>query len=129
MLRIGSRFDLLPVLQKAGDFLRSNMHQLQPASSSSSSTSTNNKNLCIWKWLLLADELRLSSSLPALINRAVEIDREGCKDTANTPGQGLKDKSISNSPQAMPCTAHSSGCETGSMTVDVKHDCLRQTGC
>lgn len=81
LLRIGSRFDLRPLLQKAGDFLAANVGQLTAANSSSS-----NLDLRIWKWLLLADELHLTSSLPALINRAVDIDLAGCRNLGNTQG-------------------------------------------
>ena len=79
LLRIGSRFDLIPVLQKAGDFLAANLNQL-------TNTITSRYDLCIWKWLLLADEVCLSSCLPALINRAVEIDRAGCSNLDNLQG-------------------------------------------
>jgi len=85
LLRIASQFDLRPVLQKAGDFLAANVGQLK-ATNSSSSSSSSSKDLCIWTWLLLADELRLSSSLPALISGAVEVDLAGCSNLDNTQG-------------------------------------------
>jgi len=85
LLRVGSRFDLRPVLQKAGNFLTAHVGQLT-AANSSSSTSTSSNDLRIWTWLLLADELRLTSSLPALIKRAVDVDLAGCSNLDNTRG-------------------------------------------
>ena len=86
LLKIGSRFDLRPVLDKASDFIAANVSQLTATTTSSSATSNGSNDstdMCVWKWLLLADELRLRSSLPALINRTVEIDRVSCSIPAN----------------------------------------------
>jgi hypothetical protein len=81
LLRIGSRFDLRPALDKATEFLAVNVNTLTVSSSGSSSA-----DLSLWKWLQLADELRLSSSIPALVNRAVTIDRAGCSARMNIKG-------------------------------------------
>ena len=115
VLRIGSRFDLRPALDRASDFLAANIHKLtvdsikptisthtsgrhltpqealyqQLRSRASSSTITVQNEKGLWKWLRLADELRLTTCLPALVQRAVAIDTElssGCRVIANTQG-------------------------------------------
>jgi hypothetical protein len=171
LLRIGSRFELHPALDKARDYLLANLDKLTPSSSSSASgsasafgaTSTftpaggtspmpaglsapaaapatsgfgqpaaglafgqpaaglafgapaaapataafgqpaappgttrrwrctkgvgsSMADSCVWKWLLLGDELCLSSCIPALIKKAVAIDRPGCRSLTNTQG-------------------------------------------
>lgn len=111
LLTVGSRFDLRPVLDRASDFLAANVDKLT-ASNSSSSTGALPKRSSIahgyvssgsssggssrrasiqegqgvWKWLHLADELRLTSCIPALVKRAVGIDRKGCRNAASTQG-------------------------------------------
>jgi hypothetical protein len=90
-------------LDKARKFLTFNVDKLTVTSSNSSSaavghsntntnSNTNSSNSSsiagksLWKWLQLADELRLSSSIPVLVNRAVTVDRAGCSNAANTKG-------------------------------------------
>jgi hypothetical protein len=127
LLRIGSRFELHPALDKARDYLTANMDKLTPSplfggTSVFGSTSTSSFNpfgapagstvtftlgtpapatscfgasssagrpmadSCVWKWLLIADELCLSSCIPALIEKAIAIDRPGCRSLTNTQG-------------------------------------------
>jgi hypothetical protein len=68
-LRLGSRFELHPAMHKAHGFLAANVNKL--CSGTEGVTS-------VWKWLLLAGELRLTSCMPAVIKRLVAIDKFGC---------------------------------------------------
>jgi hypothetical protein len=84
LLRVGSRFDLRPALDKASEFLTANVDKLTVTSSNPTGSSTAGKSL--WKWLQLADELRLSGSLPTLVKRAVDVDWDGCSKIENIQG-------------------------------------------
>jgi hypothetical protein len=125
LLRIGSRFDLRPALDKGSEFLAANADKLtasQPARTrkcvmyeaagidsdmedywdsesedssdddcssdggDSSSHAGPDGNEVVWKWLRFADELHLTTCLPALVKQAVKVDRAGCRVTANTQG-------------------------------------------
>jgi hypothetical protein len=86
LLRVGSRFELRPALDKASEFLTANVDKLTVTSSTGSTNSSSSSEMSLWKWLQLADELRLSSCLPALVNRVVSVDRDGCSILANTQG-------------------------------------------
>jgi hypothetical protein len=108
LLRIGSRFNIRPVMQKAAcllstvDFLAANVDKLaapsKPSSTAagaaaliaveagSSSSSSDSNDASVWKWLLLADELQLTTCIPALVKTAVLVDRASCSTLAIIQG-------------------------------------------
>jgi hypothetical protein len=84
LLDIGSRFELHPVVENACAYVTANAdglfgaryfkfenvdHDISPGS--------------VWKSLLKADGLHLTSCIPALVKRATAIDRPGCSNLAN----------------------------------------------
>lgn len=89
LLRVGSWFDLRPVMPKAVKFLAANVGKLtapsKPSGAASGSSSDSN-DASVWKWLLLADELHLTTCIPALVKRAVLVDRAGCSELAIIQG-------------------------------------------
>lgn len=112
LLKIGSRFDLRLVLFQASEFLAANVKELHAPLGPSFESSTPHSaswtgsigdgafdepcsvvltgsaavpDLSVWKWLRLADELRLGC-MPAHVTQAVAVDRAGCSNLANTQG-------------------------------------------
>jgi hypothetical protein len=81
VLRIGSHCDLRPVLDRAGDFLAVNAEQLTMPC-----YCCGDGEMCVWRWLRLADALRLTGSMATLVKRAVQIDRDGCSKPDNIKG-------------------------------------------
>lgn len=74
LLRVGSMFDLAPVLQKADAFITANVDKLVKESGGPKS---------IWKWFILADKCCLQDSLPVLAKQAVFLGRPACSNAAN----------------------------------------------
>jgi hypothetical protein len=74
LLRVGSMFDLAPVLQKADAFITANAISLLKDPESPKS---------IWKWFILADKCCLQDSLPVLAKRAVLLGRAACSNADN----------------------------------------------
>lgn len=85
LLEIGSRFNLRPALDKVSEYLLANMDKLTAAPTPNSTNSSNSSiDETVWKWLRLADQVCLTSCLPAMVKRAVKVDRAGCSN--NTQG-------------------------------------------
>lgn len=74
LLRVGSMFDLAPVLQKADAFITAHVDQLVSKSGSPQ---------YIWKWFILADKCCLQDSLPVLAKTAVYLGRTACSSQDN----------------------------------------------
>lgn len=77
LLKVGSRFDLQPVLQKADSYITANCSQLLKQAGGPT---------YIWKWIQLADKSCLQGSLPVLASRVVELDRASCSEAENMQG-------------------------------------------
>jgi hypothetical protein len=69
LLKVGSMFDLQPVLQAADAFIAAN---------ASKHLTGKQPEAAIWKWVVLADKSCLRDSVPVLSKLAVFLDRAGC---------------------------------------------------
>ena len=110
LLKVASRFDLKQLLHRADAYITAHAGKLVADPKS---------ELCVWKWLRLADKAGLQQCLPVLVDKVVAIDRAACKGLANLQGLSLSVVQL----LVVSCASNSALPELGSRRTATCHEC------
>lgn len=116
LLKVGSKYDLQPVLHAADAYITANVGKLknQPWN-----------DVHIWKWVVLADQSCLQTCLPLLAKQAVMVDRVGCSEAGNL--QSLSAPTLRQLLTVLSCKHVETKCTT--CNCDRSHSVVLQWNC